>query len=549
MNIGERLGDYEIIGILGAGGMGQVYKVRNVLSDRIEAMKVLLPNMSGDPELADRFLREIKVQAALDHPNIARLYTAQQYGNQLLMFMEFIDGTSVEKLLREESLSLDASLLCASQVLDALSYAHGRGVVHRDVKPGNIIWTAVGIAKLMDFGIARMRADRRLTQTGRTVGSLYYMSPEQINGAEPDPRSDLYSFGVMLYEMVTGRKPFQGDSDYSIMAAHLHLAPPPPIELAPGVPSPLNDLILMAIAKDPQVRFQSADAFRKALSNVAQIGTVAPAAAATPPPPPAMAQPENAASAAAVSEPPRAGGRRALYMTLGSVATVAVLAAAVWQAPKFLHVHAGGSASTTTQGASTADATPPPASDAASAPPPSPATDVSSPSPAATPAPAPIATATPANSPPAARPAVSKPAVPPRRTAPVQAPVASAQPAEAPAQMRQPIETPPTSQPQPAPAAPAQSPAAPSELRDLRKQYNDLSVRAAAAKAGLRSIQQQMRSEGLNLRTDILEVENRMDYLMKEAWDAIQSGDLDEARSDLQMAEISLSTIQKFLGH
>jgi len=539
MNIGERVGDHEIIAILGAGGMGQVYKVRNLLSDRIEAMKVLLPNMVGDPELADRFLREIKVQAALDHPNIARFYTAQHYENQLLMFMEFIDGTSIEKLLREGSLSLDDSLLCASQVLDALSYAHGRGVVHRDIKPGNIMRTAGGIAKLMDFGIARMRADRRLTQTGRTVGSLYYMSPEQINGAEPDPRSDLYSFGVMLYEMVTGRKPFQGDSDYSIMAAHLQHAPAPPVELAPGVPGRLSEIILMGIAKDPQARFQSADAFRRALSNVGQPRT----AAAAPPPLPAMTQPGNP-PAASVSSPPRPGGRRALYMTLGSVATVAVLAAAIWQAPKFLGVHAGGSAPAAPQSSSTADAPPAPASEPAAAPAPGPAPDAG----ASAPAPAPLPAASSKTSPPAPSP-ISKPAPAPGPRGGDQAPVASAQPAENPARAAQPVETAPASQSQPVPAPPSKTPAASAELNDLRKQYNDLSIGAAAAKAGLRSIQQQMRSQGLNLRTDILEAENRMDYLMKEAMDSIRSGNAEEARRDLQMAEISLSAIQKFLGH
>ena len=336
MNNGERVGDYEIVEILGAGGMGQVYKVRNILSERIEAMKILLPNMGSNPELGDRFLREIKVQAALDHPHIARLYTAQQIGDRLLMFMEFVDGDSIDKLLKQGSLNLEAALRCASEVLDALSYAHGRGVVHRDIKPGNIMRNSAGVTKLMDFGIARMQADRRLTQTGGTVGSLYYMSPEQINGAEPDPRSDLYSLGVTLYEMVTGRKPFQGDSDYSIMAGHLEQAPAAPIEVVPGIPGDLNDIILLAIAKDPQQRFQSADAFRKALSSISA-GSTPPAAVAAAP-----AEPPPLPIAAVAASQPRS--RRGLYMMLGSIATLAVLAVAIWQGPKYLHVHAGEAA-------------------------------------------------------------------------------------------------------------------------------------------------------------------------------------------------------------
>src|SRR4029077_17657582 len=144
-----------------------------------------------------------------------------------------------EKLLSQGAMRLSDCVSYASQVLEALSYAHARGVVHRDIKPANIICTPSGTAKLMDFGIARMQADRHLTKTGHTVGSLYYMSPEQIKGSEPAPRSDLYSLGITFYEMVTGRKPFQGDSDYSIMAAHLQQAPAAPIEVVPGVPPDL----------------------------------------------------------------------------------------------------------------------------------------------------------------------------------------------------------------------------------------------------------------------------------------------------------------------
>ena len=265
MNIGERIGDYEIIQILGAGGMGQVYKVRNVLSDRIEAMKVLLPNLEGDPGLADRFLNEIKVQATLDHPNIAKLHTAMRSGNQLVMVMEFVDGTSLAQVLQRGPLPPSTAAAYASQVLDALGYAHAHGVIHRDIKPANIMLAADGHIKLMDFGIARVQADRRLTQTGSTVGSLFYMSPEQIKGGDPDGRSDLYSLGITMYEMVTGRRPFLGDSDFQIMSAHLQQAPMAPIEVIPGIPSALSDIILMAIEKDPAARFQSAEAFRAAL--------------------------------------------------------------------------------------------------------------------------------------------------------------------------------------------------------------------------------------------------------------------------------------------
>ena len=149
--VGDRFGDYEVLQVLGAGGMGQVYKVRNTLSDRIEAMKVLLPELLGDTLLADRFLREIKVQASLIHKNIAQLYTAQRNGDQILMLLEFVDGVTLESLMKRGALTTDATVNLFVQVLDALAFAHSRGVVHRDIKPANIMVTGDGTAKLMDF--------------------------------------------------------------------------------------------------------------------------------------------------------------------------------------------------------------------------------------------------------------------------------------------------------------------------------------------------------------------------------------------------------------
>src|ERR1039458_3984598 len=325
--IGSRVGDYEVLEVLGAGGMGRVYKVRNVISDRVEAMKVLLPDLQGDAELADRFMREIKVQASLVHPNIAALHTALRLDNQLLMLMEYVEGVTIETIMRSGRIPIDKAIDYTAQVLSALSYAHAHGVVHRDLKPANIIVTPGGVVKLMDFGIAKMAADRKLTQTGRTVGSLYYMSPEQIKGAvDPDPRSDLYSLGISLYEMVTGARPFQGDSEYSIMAAHLETNPPPPIQLDPNLPAALSEIILMSLEKDPAQRFQTADAFRAALLSVR--GSVPPAAAPV------------AAPVLVAPPPPAARSHRGLYIALGSLATVAVIVAAITQIPKFRHTAA-----------------------------------------------------------------------------------------------------------------------------------------------------------------------------------------------------------------
>src|ERR1035441_3533556 len=170
LEIGTTVGDYQVVGILGAGGMGQVYKVRNVISDRVEAMKVLLPDLVNQPDLADRFLREIKVQASLVHPNIAGLHTAVRVDNQLLMLMEFVEGVTLDQNLKDGPPPAAEAVNYVMQVLAALEYAHARGVVHRDIKPGNMMLTPNGVVKLMDFGIARSATDHKLTQTGTTVG-------------------------------------------------------------------------------------------------------------------------------------------------------------------------------------------------------------------------------------------------------------------------------------------------------------------------------------------------------------------------------------------
>jgi serine/threonine-protein kinase len=526
--IGSRVGDYEVLEVLGAGGMGRVYKVRNVISDRVEAMKILLPNLEGDTELADRFMREIKVQASLDHPNIAALHTALRLDNQLLMLMEYVEGVTIEAVLRSGRIPIDKAIDYAAQVLSALSYAHARGVVHRDLKPANMIITPSGVVKLMDFGIAKMAADRKLTQTGRTVGSLYYMSPEQIKGAvDLDPRSDLYSMGISLYEMVTGARPFQGDSEYSIMAAHLETNPPPPIQLDPSLPPALSEIILMSLEKDPAQRFQSADAFRAALLSVR--GSV-----------PAPAQPPvpmvtSAAAAAVVAPPPppppAARSHRGLYIALGSLATIAVIIAAATQIPKFRHTAAeSGPAAVASAPAQQAPAEAPPA---------------------ATPSPAP----TPAETQPASQPPVA--AAPAAKTAPPavrRAPAAAAVPVQAPAQqpVAQPVSPPPQPPPQqavPAPAASAAADAAQEALLEkLRDQGSMLSIRAGTVRTSLEALRKAQARSGLGLRADMAASAQRMDYLLSQADSALQRGDAAAGQKNLDLAEKEVSKLEKFLG-
>ncbi|MGA7622422.1 MAG: serine/threonine-protein kinase [Candidatus Acidiferrales bacterium] len=266
---GARKGDYLILSTLGAGGMGKVYKVRNTLSDRVEAMKVLLPDLSEQKDLADRFLREIKVLASLHHPNIAELRTALTIGNQLVMIMEYVEGVTLASRLQQEPVRYADTLFYFDQVLAALHCAHAKQIVHRDIKPANIMLTPEGIVKLMDFGIARSGNDMGLTMAGTTLGSVSYMSPEQIRCETIDGRSDIYSVGVSLYESITGQRPFVSDNNFEMMQAHLQIPPTAPVELKPDVTPALNQLILMAMAKEPEKRFQTADALRAALKSVA----------------------------------------------------------------------------------------------------------------------------------------------------------------------------------------------------------------------------------------------------------------------------------------
>src|SRR5215475_9547347 len=170
LDVGSIVGDYQVVDTLGAGGMGKVFKVRNTISDRIEALKILLPDLAGEPDLADRFLREIKVLASLDHPNIAGLRTAFRYENQLLMIMELVEGITLDQRLKQGPLSVNEAVSCIGQVLSALGYAHRSGVIHRDIKPANMMLTPQGTVKLLDFGIAKGGEDRKLTMTGTTMG-------------------------------------------------------------------------------------------------------------------------------------------------------------------------------------------------------------------------------------------------------------------------------------------------------------------------------------------------------------------------------------------
>jgi serine/threonine-protein kinase len=263
--IGEVVNGYRILGILGKGGMGEVFRVQNILSDRVEAMKVIRPELQADADFGDRFLREIIVHAKLDHPNVIHFYTAFRVENRICMILEYAEGASLHDRLRHGPLDVAEAAGYMDQVLSALSYAHGLGVIHRDIKPANIIISNCGVVKLTDFGIAKTAGVSKLTSTGIAVGSLYYMSPEQIRNEVLDARSDLYSLGVTFYEAVTGKRAVEGEAEYLVMNRHLEHTPAPPAELNPRIPADISCVIVKALAKSPAHRFQSAADFQAAL--------------------------------------------------------------------------------------------------------------------------------------------------------------------------------------------------------------------------------------------------------------------------------------------
>ncbi|HKR66478.1 MAG TPA: protein kinase [Thermoanaerobaculia bacterium] len=262
-----RLGRYEVLAPLGAGGMGEVYRARDVELDRTVAVKVLPPHVASQSELRARFEREARAISALNHPHICTLHDVGREGDIAFFVMELVDGESLAARLARGKLPLDQALLIAAQIAAALSAAHRRGIVHRDLKPANVMLTRTGV-KLLDFGIARLttkpdhdaatQIGEALTADGMIVGTLQYMAPEQLEGKPADARADLFSFGCMLYEMVSGRRAFNGASQASIINAIMSSEPPPLPELEPVAPLALERLVRKCLAKSADERWESA---------------------------------------------------------------------------------------------------------------------------------------------------------------------------------------------------------------------------------------------------------------------------------------------------
>lgn len=260
----SNLGRYEVLGELGQGAMGVVYKAKDPLIDRVVAIKTINLSLAMDEkeEYEGRFYQEAKAAGRLNHPNIVTIYDVGKSGNVAYIAMELLEGRELRDIMNEGALlPIDQVLNIVAQVAQGLAYAHEHGIVHRDVKPSNIMVIRDGHVKITDFGIARMASSSVRTQTGMVLGSPKYMSPEQVMGKSIDQRSDIFSLGVMLYEMLTGQAPFDGENVNAIMYQTLNAVPPPPNMMNPAIPEMVNFIVAKALAKGVEDRYQNAKDF------------------------------------------------------------------------------------------------------------------------------------------------------------------------------------------------------------------------------------------------------------------------------------------------
>ncbi|MFY9574987.1 MAG: protein kinase [Blastocatellia bacterium] len=264
--IGSVVGNYRIIDKIGEGGMGAVFKGVDLMLEREVAIKMLRPELARQPNVVERFRVEAVTLAKLNHPNVATLHSFFRQGEDFFMVMEFVRGETLDEVIRQRgAMPCDQAVELFCHALEGIDHAHKMGIVHRDIKPANMMLTDTGSIKVMDFGIARVLGSDRMTKTGHLVGTVEYMSPEQVRGEETDARSDIYSLGILLYEMLTGRVPFNSTSEYDLMRSQIEDAPPPPRSFAPHLPLAVEQPIMRALAKKREARFQSASEFRAML--------------------------------------------------------------------------------------------------------------------------------------------------------------------------------------------------------------------------------------------------------------------------------------------
>src|SRR5262245_23553727 len=285
LSAGTRLGPYEIVAHVGAGGMGEVYRAKDTRLDRTVAIKILPSHLSSNSDLKQRFERESRAISKLTHPHICALHDVGSQDGTEFLVMEFLEGETLAQRLSKGALPSDQMLRYAIQIADALDKAHRQGITHRDLKPGNIMLTKSGV-KLLDFGLAKLQSAglsndhsnvsalyteaRDITKEGTILGTVQYMSPEQLEGKESDARADIFAFGSVLYEMATGKRAFTGNSQASVMSSILKDEPPPISQVQPLAPASLDRIVKTCLEKDPDDRWQNAHDLMKELTWIAE---------------------------------------------------------------------------------------------------------------------------------------------------------------------------------------------------------------------------------------------------------------------------------------